>query len=85
MVKHFASQSRLRRPRFYSGCIIARHSAESRPFGGQTRTKGKPCPPMMGMYPGFSPAKGTAYFLFLIALSTAIRRLPYASYIGASF
>lgn len=37
MVKHFAPQSRLRRPRFYSGCIIARHSADSRPFGGRER------------------------------------------------
>ncbi len=67
MVKHFASQSRLRRPRFYSGCIIARHSAESRPFGGRERSlQLNPFPPE-GVIPGFRPPKGR---LFLYSACT---------------
>ena len=85
MVKHFASQSRLRRPRFYSGCIIARHSAESRPFGGRERSHQlNPFPPIRGVYPGFSPAKRTAYFIFA-ALLIAFRRLLYPSNKAAFF
>ena len=87
MVKHFASQSRLRRPRFYSGCIIARHSAESRPFGGRTRTPQtkNPCPPKRGDYLGLTPAKRTAYLNFRTDFSIAICRLLYASNMGANF
>ena len=59
MVKHFASQSRLRRPRFYSGCIIARHSAESRPFGGRERSPLLNLSRPLGVYTrAFRPPKG---------------------------
>ena len=126
MVKHFASQSRLRRPRFSSGCrgqalcfaksptaspflfgvqgssTLLRKAAygvpvsirgallpvtvpKAVPLADRQGYRGKPCPPMRGIFQGISPAKRTAHFLLLIAFSIAVRRLPYASNMGASF